>query len=914
MADKGVGGFFIHGRFGLQTEYLSDDWMNCVERAVVTAEELGMEVWLYDEYPFPSGVAGGATMRSKSNHCRFLDVVSAEVSDGETAELAIPDGELVCAAAVSEERNAVTPISAKPERGVLRWTAPAGRWWAMAFTARIAESTVFIYGSEPNYFEPNLAAEFISLTHEAYAARFRQHFGKTIKGIFTDEPKMQCIYHLHDDGRTTVWFDDLEQAFRDDHGYDLVPNLPSLFADVGTDPGRVRRDFWNTAAKRYIERYFLPYREWCEENGLLFTGHLFIEEGLYSNTIYQGDFARVLSTMHVPGVDHLALVTDSEYVIPNYPPASTRVNGQKLVTSIAHAMGAERVLSETFGCAGWEMSAADMKWIVDWQYSLGVNFLCPHAFFYSAAGLRKADAPPSQFLQATFWPFYKQFADYAARLGYMLSQGTHRAQIGLLYPRAAFQSSWKPGFVDERTLAISTWFDFYCGELPRQHLDYDILTEDMIADAEVTNGKLRIGRETFELLILPPAPVIEERAARKIEQFSAAGGRVIRTDLDEPPITGEELRCRIADMIEPDLTVTSGDEECRDIHACVRNVDGGRVVFFANNAREQREVSISLKAQGAPFVCNLETGDVRPLPHFKQSGGHLEFDWCFPSGGSLLIFVDQDAASEPSRPTDLRATEITLDDVWAFDIEGFNIAPLTDWTFRAGPGREYFEYSYTAAFHAQAEFGRLWLVLDDLPDIGAAAGNVESECRVFINGASAADSRKEWWDVRVQTIDISEFARIGENSIEIRLKHSGWAGAPSLMVSPALIAGKFSILPDGTLAAPPTTMQTGSWTERGYPYFSGTGVYSQSFELTKEQARSSVFVECDYVSDFAEFIINGMSAGCRLWPPFSTDLTGFVRAGKNDLIIKVTNSAANRQMLEPRPSGLMGEVTISIRK
>ncbi|MFC3340836.1 hypothetical protein ACFOHW_00015 [Paenibacillus abyssi] len=59
MADKGVGGFFICPRQGLMVPYLSDAWFRKVKLAVETAASRQMEVWLYDEYPYPSGIAGG---------------------------------------------------------------------------------------------------------------------------------------------------------------------------------------------------------------------------------------------------------------------------------------------------------------------------------------------------------------------------------------------------------------------------------------------------------------------------------------------------------------------------------------------------------------------------------------------------------------------------------------------------------------------------------------------------------------------------------------------------------------------------------------------------------------------------------------------------------------------------------------
>ena len=55
MYEHGIGGFFIHARFGLETGYLSQEWFHMVRCCADAAGKYGMKVWLYDENPFPVG-------------------------------------------------------------------------------------------------------------------------------------------------------------------------------------------------------------------------------------------------------------------------------------------------------------------------------------------------------------------------------------------------------------------------------------------------------------------------------------------------------------------------------------------------------------------------------------------------------------------------------------------------------------------------------------------------------------------------------------------------------------------------------------------------------------------------------------------------------------------------------------------
>ena len=54
MQDAGMGGFFMHARGGLETEYLSEDWFRAVEASVDEAKKRGMQAWCYDENGWPA--------------------------------------------------------------------------------------------------------------------------------------------------------------------------------------------------------------------------------------------------------------------------------------------------------------------------------------------------------------------------------------------------------------------------------------------------------------------------------------------------------------------------------------------------------------------------------------------------------------------------------------------------------------------------------------------------------------------------------------------------------------------------------------------------------------------------------------------------------------------------------------------
>ena len=73
MKENGIGGFFMHARGGLKTEYLSDRWFECINACVKESIKTDMNAWSYDENGWPSGFAGMKLLEDKNNHEKYLD-------------------------------------------------------------------------------------------------------------------------------------------------------------------------------------------------------------------------------------------------------------------------------------------------------------------------------------------------------------------------------------------------------------------------------------------------------------------------------------------------------------------------------------------------------------------------------------------------------------------------------------------------------------------------------------------------------------------------------------------------------------------------------------------------------------------------------------------------------------------------
>ncbi|MBN1418995.1 MAG: hypothetical protein JXP34_09480 [Planctomycetes bacterium] len=82
--------------------------------------------------------------------------------------------------------------------------------------------------------------------------------------------------------------------------------------------------------------------------------------------------------------------------------------------------------------------------------------------------------------------------------------------------------------------------------------------------------------------------------------------------------------------------------------------------------------------------------------------------------------------------------------------------------------------------------------------------------------------------------------------------------------------------------------------DEGIRYFSGTATYRCAFDLDGERANRLVRLALGRVRHIAEVRVNGRPAGIVWTAPWTADLTGLVRAGRNELEIDVTNLWVNR--------------------
>ena len=206
---------------------------------------------------------------------------------------------------------------------------------------------------------------------------------------------------------------------------------------------------------------------------------------------------------------------------------------------------------------------------------------------------------------------------------------------------------------------------------------------------------------------------------------------------------------------------------------------------------------------------------------------------------------------------------------------------------------------------------RIGFEVQDLPERLALLvdGFDGDDPRLWLNGREVPWSPvRSRIDAEMGEIDLSGLARPGGNVLAVRLVLRDPTGG---LVDHVKLLGSFALAGDDErghriVARPAGSARPASWTDQGYPFYSGRGVYRTTFEVPAELAGRRLRLEVPMRDDVLEVEVNGQAAGVRLWDPYQLEVTGLLRPGPNELALRVANTPANLLNGTPRPSGLAG--------
>jgi len=818
MARGGLGGHVMHAARGLGETYLGPQWMEAVRTAIDEGARTGVALWLSDEDTGPSGSCSGRVYAGRQAFRQKYLVVEPITSEGwEPSESTV-----AVFVGKTDGRGEFTDLSRVLQPRAVCGRTPGKGEMFLHFVYRLGENV--------DVFSREATQAFLKQTHQRYHETVGGEFGRAIRGIFTAEP------HYAGAGHRVPWSPHLLRYFQRTCDYDLLDHLPELFYPVG-DYRKTRFDFFETVTRLFLLAWTMPVYQWCDRHGLRLAGHLMGEDTMLEQVQYLGAAMPHYEYMHVPGVDLPGRVGPGPVAV-------------KQAASVAAQVGRERVLGEVFAGAGWGLTLDQMRFLVEWQFALGVDQVCTHQASLSLRGLRKRDYPPSLHYHQPWWPSYHLWNAYVASLAAMLTAGKPVVGVLVLHPISSAWADYSPldpGPVKDLDRALARLVSFLLGI----HVDFHFGDELVLErQAGVNRGELVVGACRYHTVIVPDATNLRKSTLALLKRLKKSGGTILFAGRVPECVDGEPTkapadlakRCQRLDLgtqrgrtalrraLKPDLQVLNANgKDATAILAQWRQVEADHVFFFVNTDAERTvRARLRLPVAGTPLVLDPASGESRPARARPRKQG-MTLSHTFPPRGSLLLLVRPEKATEapaavpPRRPEGrhvlkgrwrirrLDPNVLVLDTArWRTDENPYaDPMPLVDvqqaLMQRDGQQPVTLRFEFTCGL-SDPSARRFGLVLE-------APASYElwyNRMRTPLNDAGP------FWDAAFRRIDVSRYVRQGENVIELRRpwqtdprrrdlltgRAGGWAVrtvAPRVELEPVYLVGDFAVdFPSGT--------------------------------------------------------------------------------------------------------------------
>ncbi len=864
MYDGGFRTFLIQCRLAFPRDnYLDDRYLAAYRTAVDAAQKLGMQVGVYDEYNWQSGLAGGRTVKG-ADHLReqhifwttcsvtsptcslwLAEIHSSVEALGQAAmEWQYEDGS-ICWTDWQIVAALVYPAQGARFESIKDVTMSARIGFSSLSSCRIDVSvssessekrcvTVFVSARcstsrVPNYLMKETALRFIEVAYEPFRAVIAEYFGQTVGYFFFDQPHASFYNwpHRHGNLLTSLPFSPNLIGFVEvATGRSFALTLLALVIDIGPDTGTIRANFYQAFSRLTTRNFLGTLQSWTAQQGLFLSGHEVLGHvGTWHphKAFADGDL-RVNFGLDYFGVDAYRGMTcvDAEGCVPQL--------SAKMGDSVSRSQGRTGCTVEQYfvssgsgpnRCVGmWELSLEQLRAQAFRLHLSGAKQFLFHAFYQSDGDpddLSVLRNPRFDFAPGVnfepWWPFHRAFAEESARLSTFVDEASLVCELAILYP---LRTAWAEGPGHSYGDHIEFWSAF----LAERGYGYHFIDESDLLRARIHGTALCVDGRRYQSLVLPSVTTLQAPSSLDmLERFLAAGGTVIASG--ETPVRYQR---------------SEGANAGSHWDSMVRRYGGGLWSF--------RDI---------PFPADVDRL-IRPMvgtrPYVESQTKSL-WQWVGKDdfGWRLAIFNDHHHA------------------VHAVVQLPFPVAELEIWDVSSGAIRPVATIpSSELELHLESMELRC-LRIGERPSLGSAVDRIS----------------------------------LGATSIEELLKESDRMA----------LSSDWSLFVDKGNTVIKSVDVTLGWEVQGLANFSGVGTYVCNFDISDARGCWWLYLPSVHAAVVVE--LNGARVGERGWSPYIFALPpGLLRSTRNTLRLHVFSSAANRYLagtsyrLSKQASGLLG--------
>lgn len=935
----GYGGFHMHVRTGMDTEYLSDEFMESIAACVEKARAENMLAWLYDEDRWPSGAAGGLVTKNPDYRIRYLRLTQTSLPETDNPGEASGNRQrrklLACYDVRLAPNGDLGGYCLLGESG----SAEAAGIKLYAYLESPLPDPWYNNQSYVNTLDPKAIQEFIRITYERYNNIVSKDFGGVVPAIFTDEPQFsrkQTLAFAYDNQEVVLpWTDDLPETYAAAFdGENVLDSIPELLWDLPENKiSRARYRYHDHIAERFASAFADQCGDWCERHGLMLTGHMMEEPTLKSQTAALGEAMRSYRSFQLPGIDMLC----------DWREFTTAKQAQ----SAARQYGRPGVMSELYGVTNWDFDFRRHKLQGDWQAALGVTVRVPHLSWVSMNGEAKRDYPATFNYQAPWYKEYPYIEDHFARVNTALTRGKAIVHVGVIHP---VESYWLHWGTTETTYAIREQMEQNFQNITSWLLfglyDFDFICESLLPEqceiGSISGEGFPVGDMRYEVIIVPALETMRGTTLERLEAFRKQGGRLIfagdcpglidaiPTDKIQAllaksehinfekfailaalnPVREIEIRGNTGAVTENLLYQLRQDTDCRWLFI----THGDCPADYDLPKRE----TLTIKIRGSYRIelYHSLTGEIRPLPAETRYGWTvLKVD--FYEHDSLLLRLDECTVPQVSShgnpvqyvltgeprfflspvPVTLHEPNVLLLDIAEYALDDAPYRPeeevlRLDTKLRAelgwNPRQSHVVQPWVEKDTSTPHTLKLRFVFQSkVPVAGAYLALENSDItEVSLNGIQAAPPDGWYVDKCIGKVALSDI-RAGENVIELKLPYGR-----KIDVEACYLLGDFGVEVRGracVLTEKITELAFGDITRQGLPFYGGNITYHLDADIVGGCAQLAV--SC-YRGHLLRAAVDGEDRGVIAFSPYILEL-GKLASGKHRIDVTYFGSRVN---------------------
>ena len=681
-------------------DFAGPQWWADLDVILAEARRLEMKVWILDDSHFPTGYCNGA-IKQEPPELRRQSItykILAEAKAGETVLFDREDyldppafrrnlaeqylvGEIVtftddaCLGVVAvnsdgrsfDDTIQIAGGGEEPLPEQLCFTAPEGSWrlYACYLTRNRGPHRDYM-----NMMDRESCHKLIEAVYEPHYARYKEDFGTTIAGFFSDEPELGNghLYELNqrmDEVDDQPWSREVAAELLKRWGDDWLLRIPLLW-EQGFDAGlkaRVRYDYMDVVTRCVEQDFSYQIGDWCRSHGVEYIGHMIEDNNQHSRCGSSlGHFFRGLAGQDMSGIDDIG-----GQVLPQQEDTRMMTNwsGERDGVFYHYALGVlgasaaaidplkrGRAMCEIFGNYGWEEGVYLEKYLADHFMVRGINRFVPHAF--SAKAFPDPDCPP-HFYAHGHNPQYRHFGrlmGYMNRICELISDGCRVVPAAILYHGEA---DWTGG---------ACMF----GQVPARiladcQINYDFIPADVFAEVKyqtVLGENLQVHTQKYQMLIVPETGYITAETAQAAARLTRAGFPVLFINRlpegicncsreQEAALLDGLGRCRVVALAElartvrglhhPEVTLAPEQPLIRYLHY----YNGSQLYYFVNEGTAPYCGTITIAETGSCYAYDAWENRLEKVV-CRQQDGRSEFAVAIEPRKSLILIFDEPEA------------------------------------------------------------------------------------------------------------------------------------------------------------------------------------------------------------------------------------------------------------------------------